>query len=289
MVIGAAFFSVIVWSSVASLAVVLGDVPPFLLLGCAFLLGGLPGVFRLRLAFSNARAITIGAIGFYVYHFFLFQGYRLAPPMHVNVINYLWPSLIVLFGALYFDRSLKLSPVNGFGLFLSFAGVAFLVAGSTGGGVDASLFPKIWLGYGCGLMAAISWPIYTWMSRRMGKETSSWNVSAMCLIAGALSILSHLAFEPSFSLAGLSGDQQVYLGLMGLGPFGGAFYAWDYCMKRGDPKLIGSLSYLIPVLSNLALALTLGQGVSGRWAIAVMCVVLGAILASRSAHRASES
>jgi len=36
---------------------------------------------------------------------------------------------------------------------------------------------------------------------------------------------------------------------------GGAFYAWDAALKRGDPRVIGALSYLTPLLSTVNLVL----------------------------------
>lgn len=278
MVLGAALLCVLVWASVASLAVYLGDVPAFLLLGTVLLIGGLPGLFRPRLSFSHWKAIWVGTVGFYLYHFFLFQGYRLAPPIHVNVINYLWPSLIVLMGPL-FDRSMTLSKKNILGLLIGFSGVTFLILGQDAAGTGE--YPNRLAGYLCGFLAAISWPIYTWMTRLMGERTSSWNVSAMCLIAGALSLLSHFLFEPGFPIFDLPKSKKLMLLAMGMGPFGVGFYAWDYCMKRGDPKVIGSISYFIPVLSNAVLAWTLGVPVTARLALAVISVFLGAILASR--------
>ncbi len=175
--------------------------------------------------------------------------------------------------------------LNGVGLLLGFAGVAYLVLGR-GGGENLDAYPRLWLGYGLGFLAALTWPIYTWLTRKMGESTSTWNVSAICLCASALTFVCHLLFEESVSLSTLSQMQILYLCLMGLGPFGAAFYAWDYCVKRGDPKKIGALSYLTPILSNIGLVLTLGEALSFRLVVAVMSVFFGAILASRSPRSA---
>jgi len=43
---------------------------------------------------------------------------------------------------------------------------------------------------------------------------------------------------------------------MGLGPMGAAFFLWDYALKRGDPRLIGTLAHLTPVLSTALLIAT---------------------------------
>jgi drug/metabolite transporter (DMT)-like permease len=65
---------------------------------------------------------------------------------------------------------------------------------------------------------------------------------------------------------------------MGIGPVGAAFWLWDHGTKRGDIALLGSLSYLAPLLSTLLLV------VSGRaqahWiqGVAILLLLAGAWL-----------
>ena len=42
---------------------------------------------------------------------------------------------------------------------------------------------------------------------------------------------------------------------MGIGPVGGAFFLWDIGMKRGDPRLLGTLAYATPVASTIILGI----------------------------------
>ena len=62
---------------------------------------------------------------------------------------------------------------------------------------------------------------------------------------------------------------------MGLGPMGLAFQLWDRAMKRGDPRVIGNLAYLAPLLSTLMLAAFAGQHLTATSIIA-MAIILGA-------------
>ena len=51
-------------------------------------------------------------------------------------------------------------------------------------------------------------------------------------------------------------------------------------MKRGDPRVIGTLAYLTPLLSTLWLALS-GAGHLGPVALLAMCAIIGgAVLGS---------
>ena len=42
---------------------------------------------------------------------------------------------------------------------------------------------------------------------------------------------------------------------VGAGPMGAAFFTWDAALKRGDPRVIGSLAYLTPLTSTMVLVL----------------------------------
>ena len=62
---------------------------------------------------------------------------------------------------------------------------------------------------------------------------------------------------------------------MGLGPMGLAFQLWDRAMKGGDPRVIGNLAYLTPLLSTLMLAAFAGQRLTATSLVA-MAIILGA-------------
>ena len=65
---------------------------------------------------------------------------------------------------------------------------------------------------------------------------------------------------------------------MGIGPLGASFFLWDKAMKEGDPKQIGALSYLTPLLSTLILAISgLGQLNTISW-IAGALILVGATI-----------
>lgn len=60
---------------------------------------------------------------------------------------------------------------------------------------------------------------------------------------------------------------------------GAAFYLWDYAMKRGDPRVIGTLAYATPVLSTAVLALSTGRAWSGTLGLATLLVAGAAAIA----------
>ena len=104
-------------------------------------------------------------------------------------------------------------------------------------------------------------------------------VAGSCLGTAALAGLAHLLFETTvFPDARQAGAAL----LLGLGPVGGAFFLWDLGMKRGDPQLLGTLAYAVPVASTLLLLVAGMAEPSSRVAVAAMLVAGGGWVAARA-------
>jgi len=65
---------------------------------------------------------------------------------------------------------------------------------------------------------------------------------------------------------------------------GGAFYLWDFAMKRGDPRKTAVLSYAIPVLSTLFLSAYLRVPMTATLWAGALLVTVSVAMSSRS-HR----
>jgi drug/metabolite transporter (DMT)-like permease len=66
-----------------------------------------------------------------------------------------------------------------------------------------------------------------------------------------------------------------------VGPVGAAFFLWDLGMKRGDPRLLGTLAYATPVVSTLLLAAGGFAMLTPAVIVAAGLVALGGVLAAR--------
>lgn len=74
--------------------------------------------------------------------------------------------------------------------------------------------------------------------------------------------------------------------VLGIGPTGLAFLAWDHATKHGNVPLLGALSYFAPLLSILLLVLAGQAQASVFLGASVALIVAGAMLAScRSGKR----
>src|SRR5215218_2810501 len=88
--------AIALWSSLAALGVALRHVPPFLLTGLALVIGSMPAWPLVRQWRVPAPTLALGIYGLFGYHLLLFIALRLAPPVEANLVNYLWPLLIVV-------------------------------------------------------------------------------------------------------------------------------------------------------------------------------------------------
>ena len=265
----AALAAILLWSMLAALIAQLSALPPFLLTGLSLQLGASVTVPKWRHWRVPWRTFLIGSGALFSYHLLLFSALRLAPPVAANLINYLWPLLIVLLSPL-FDRQLRLNARLVLAALLGFAGAATVIANQPlqGAGSHAGL------GFGLAFLAALIWACYSQQLRRL-PPFSSWAVGGFASAAGLASLLIHGLFEPTTAIAA---TDWPWLLLLSLGPMGIAFVCWDLAMKRADPRRIGVLAYATPVLSTAWLLHVTGQDWSWSVALATGLVVSGALL-----------
>ncbi len=267
--------AVALWSTLALLTVLAGGLPPLQLVAMTFAIAGAVGITirALRRGSGAARVVPAGAwalgvAGLFGYRALYFAALALAPAVEANLINYLWPLLIVLLAGLLPGQRLGARHLAGAALGLG--GCALAIGG--GAGFDAAHLP----GYACALGAALTWAGYSVLNRRFGDVPSD-AVAGFCLATAVLATLVHLVFETTRWPEG--GAWLAVLGL-GVGPVGLAFFVWDHGVKRGDLRLLGVLAYFAPVLSTLWLVLA-GRA-DGGLALWVGCalVAAGALVAT---------
>lgn len=267
--------AVALWSTLALLTVLAGGLPPLQLVAMTFAIAGGAGIAVRAFGGRNgaargvpAGAWLLGVAGLFGYHAFYFAALALAPAVEANLINYLWPLLIVLLAGLLPGQ--RLGGRHLAGAALGLGGCALAIGG--GAGFEAAHLP----GYACALGAALTWSSYSVLNRRFG-EVPSDAVAGFCLATAVLAALVHLAFETTRWPEGSA--WLAVLGL-GLGPVGLAFFVWDHGVKHGDLRLLGVLAYAAPVLSTLWLVLA-GRA-DGGFALWVGCalVVAGALVAT---------
>ncbi len=267
----AALGAIVLWSSLASLATLIPNVPVFLKTGIGLLIGSVIALplarFQIKQLAVKPKILLLGVYGLFGYHAALFIALSTSPSVQANLVNYLWPLLIVLLAPL-FSKKVKLNLRVVIGGLMGFIGASLaILSGSSSDGLFYS-------GYLFAFMAAVIWSTYSLATNRIGSFPTP-AVGLFALVSGILSIAMHFVFETQVSL---SSFDWMILVLLGLGPLGAAFYLWDYAIKRSNPQEIGLLSFLTPLLSTGFLLVITGQALSWLLAIAAALIVGGSLI-----------
>ncbi len=263
--------AIVLWATLASLGVALAHVPPLLLTGLALVVGSVPSWPLARRWRVPAPTLLIGVYGLFGFHFLLFIALRHAPPLEANLVNYLWPLLIVVLAPLFLP-GLSLRPVHVVAALAGFAGAALAIVGGrdVSGGFS-------W-GYVAAAGSAFIWASYSLLTRRVASFPTA-AIGLFGLVSGLLALACHALLEPSVAL---SGRDVVLIVVVGLGPLGAAFFLWDAALKRSDPRRVGLLSYLTPLASTVLLALTTARALTPQIAGAALLIVGAAVVGLRT-------
>jgi drug/metabolite transporter (DMT)-like permease len=270
-----ALAAILTWSTLALINTWLTHVPSFLILGVAFLISGSISFVRRNAWKIPLTTLLVGIAGIFGYHFMYFRAFTLAPAVEANLINYLWPLLIVVLTPLFFQGTV-LRPRHILAAGLGLVGATLIV---TGGGF--SLKVDYLPGYLLALGAAVTWSVYSLLTKRLppfGTES----VAAFCAVSGVLSMGFYFLSGGSLGeIQTLTSVDWLLLAIIGIGPLGAGFYCWDAALKQGDPRTIGSLAYLTPLLSTLNLILFAGKNLTPVTITAMLLIIGGAVLGSR--------
>ena len=268
--------AILMWATLALLTELSGNIPAFQLTAMSFTVAFAVGVlFLLRAKKSLWQSLrlpkavwALGISGLFGYHFFYFVALQNAPIVEASLIAYLWPLFIVLFSALLPGERLRWFHCAG--AIASFIGVALLVTKGKSIAFDA----RYTTGYLAAFLCALVWSSYSVLSRRFGDVPTN-AVGGFCGVTALLAWACHFLFEPT--VIPIGAEWLAILGL-GLGPVGLAFFTWDYGVKHGNLKALGTLSYLTPLLSTFLLsAFNLAQLSWTVW-LACLLIVGGALV-----------
>jgi drug/metabolite transporter (DMT)-like permease len=198
----------------------------------------------------------------------LFLALRRAPAVEANLINYLWPLLVVVLAPVLLP-GVRLQRRHVAAVSLGLAGAALLITGGRW-----SLTSQYWDGYLLAAGSALVWVTYSLLTRRVAPFPTA-AVGLFCLTSGALALACHLAFEPTYRP---SVPEAGWIVLLAIGPMGAAFFLWDAALKRGDLRTIGALAYLTPLGSTVWLLVAGAGAMSPVTAVAALLIVGGAVI-----------
>ena len=276
---GSGLLAIVLWASLALLTTLTAGLPPVQVLATSF---GVAGVLGLAHAAARGRAgwrslrqpraaLALTTTALFGYHALYFIALKRAPALEANLLNYLWPLLIVLFAG--FLPGVRVRGGQWLGTLLGLVAAVVLVTRGSSLDIRAEYLP----GYAAALGAAVIWAAYSVRNRRHA-EVPSAAIALPCMLVALLGAAAHAAFETT--VLPTPAQWLALLG-MGIGPVGAAFLLWDTGTKRGDIALLGSLSYLAPLLSTLLLVIAGQAQPHASQAVAIALLLLGAWLSVR--------
>ena len=270
--------TILLWGSLALFSILTKGIPAFQLTAMVFLVASFVGLILLKKQNIKIKELfkiplkvwLIGVVGLFGYHFFYFLAIKNAPAVEANLLNYLWPLLIVLFSAFLPNEKLRWFHILGTILGL-FGAVLLLIKGN-----ELSFEKEYMMGYIFALVAALIWSSYSVISRTFA-HIPTYAVTGFCLVTAVLSAICHFIFEST-----ILPSQSEFIGvlMLGLGPVGGAFYLWDYSVKNADIKLLGSFAYFTPLLSTFILVLFEYASFTLNIILACVFIILGSFISS---------
>jgi len=170
---------------------------------------------------------------------FIFATHRI-PAAQANLISYLWPVMIVVFGAIVGLFRLRLRQIIG--LVLGFSGAVIVI---WDGQVSMSVS-----GIGLALLSGACWAAYC-IFRLMWKQPVGNVLARGSAISAIICVLLHALLEPTviprfgaFAATAVAGMIPLALGN----------YVWDEGFRRGDGQLLAVMAYATPLCSALLLA-----------------------------------
>jgi drug/metabolite transporter (DMT)-like permease len=234
-----------------------------LLLGCLRVFAATPGhtepstgrLWISSLAF--AFAMTGSAV------FFLMATHYI-PAAEANLIQFLWPAMIIALGALFGFFRLKVRYIAG--IALGFAGAAVISRGAT--------LTRSYMGIGLALLAGLSWALYC-LFRLKWHETSAAILARGFGLAAVTCVVLHLLLESTVIPSIGSAAATVAVGIV---PGALANWAWDHGFRRGNSQQLTVLAYTSPLCSALLLVVLGLESVTPTLVIGAGLIVMAALL-----------
>lgn len=204
--------------------------------------------------------------------------------IEVGLINYLWPSLILLFSIPILKN--RASPWLILGIAVSLSGI-FLATVSMNREILSirSLLVNIKdnsIPYLFALGAAVLWSLYSNLANKMAEKSSKLTVPLLLIVSGIMLEVLAVALREK---AVWDSTARIELLILALFPCVFAYVLWDAAMRKGNMILVTSFSYLTPLFSIIVTGLYLKVNlVTGVW-IACALVIAGAVICNFSIRR----
>ncbi len=203
-----------------------------------------------------------------------------APQHEVVLINYLWPTFIVLLAPLLPNERFQWKYLIS--ALISFFGIAVLVTDGKGFGSFDWQYAK---GYAITICCAVLWSVYAVASKRFKRQAPE-AIGLYCL-TGA--IILAIFFPDKIMEVTPSNNELLVLVYMGCTSHNIAYICWGFGMRHGNVRSLALQVYLSPFVS-LGVLMILGEAdpSTSLWFSAV-CVCGAGLISAIDWRRSSPS
>ncbi len=270
--------AVFIWGYLSVLIVMLGNIPPFEMLCCSMTIGFICTSVQLTMqkSWHLMKAPTemwvSGVIGLSGLNILYISSFQFAPPVHAEIIYYIWPLFIAIGGSIFFKEKLNSRHIMGIALCVLSLFMLHFDNLQTVGGVTL----KNMYGYGFAAMGAIASAAYALYSKKYATVPSQ-IVGLYAGFGAILSLIGHLLFETTVIPSNF--ELMLFVPL-GISYHWASFQALDRAVKHLEACKVSVIAYFAPPLS--VTCLTLAGFAVFSWPIVFSCICLfaGSILAS---------
>jgi len=200
--------------------------------------------------------------------------------VEVGLVNYLWPSLTIVFSVPVLGRRAR--PMLAPGILIALAGVFLAIVDPTRfswAGLAANLASNP-APYVCALCGAVIWALYSNLSRLWAGGHEGGAVPLFLAVSGLTLLAVRLVVsEPPPNWSGRAIAETAYMGVF-VGLL--SYVLWDRAVRRGHIIVLASLSYFIPLMSTLLSCAMLGVPMRSTLWVSCGLLIAGAWLCSRS-------
>jgi drug/metabolite transporter (DMT)-like permease len=233
-----------------------------------------------------AIVAAMGGLGIVGYTSLYYLAIYLAPADEANVVNYLWPVLLVLLaGPILRERH---DAWTWLGVGLSFVGVVGIL---TGWRLSESPTAVHLAGYGCAICGAFCWALFSVLGKRLRYDKLT-AMALYCLVGAAVfgaALFTVFLFNPGPASQVIgnwpSAGAWVRLVYLGAAVNGVAYVLWFEALAGGPTALFGNLIFATPFLALVYLRVFGSVPFRGSVWISLVLIVAGSLISLNRAAR----
>jgi len=290
-------FSILIWSTSVAFARSLSkEIGYFTAGACIYIAGGIislgivmvRGSFRKITAHSGKYLFGCGGL-FTAYTVCLYAALGLSrtdsQAVEAGLVNYLWPSLLILFSVPILKRKARWPLIPG--VIIAFSGVAAATLQNEAVSLRSFLsnISTNWIPYAAALCAAVIWGLYSSLARRWGGRSEASGVPLFIAATGLILLILACLFPENSHWSARVLCEWAWMVIF---PTVTAYIFWDISMRRGNSILIALLSYFTPLISTFISCMYL-KIIPGIWLwIGCVLAVCGALICGWSIRESSD-